>query len=65
MLAAAWPIASFLGKPELAWPIAATAPLFLLNALCPMSLILAQREGKVRATCAVESPQMVRSVSAT
>lgn len=54
MLASAWPIASFLGKPELAVPIAATAPLFLLNALCPMSLILAQREGKVRASCAIE-----------
>jgi lipopolysaccharide exporter len=54
MLAAAWPLAQFLGKPELALPIAATAPLFLLNAICPMSLILAQREGKVRATCAIE-----------
>jgi lipopolysaccharide exporter len=54
MLAAAWPIALFLGKPELGVPIAATAPLFLLNALCPMTLLLAQREGKVRATCAIE-----------
>ncbi|ATE66993.1 oligosaccharide flippase family protein [Rhizorhabdus dicambivorans] len=54
MLAGAWPIAAFLGKPELAVPIAATAPLFLVNALCPMSLLLAQREGRVRATCAVE-----------
>lgn len=54
MLASAWAIASFLGKPELALPIAATAPLFLLNALCPMTLILAQREGKVRASCAIE-----------
>jgi O-antigen/teichoic acid export membrane protein len=43
-----------LGKPELAWPIAVTAPLFFINALCPISLLLAQREGKVRATCAVE-----------
>jgi lipopolysaccharide exporter len=54
MLAAAWPIALVLGKPELAWPIAVTAPLFFINALCPISLLLAQREGKVRATCAVE-----------
>jgi O-antigen/teichoic acid export membrane protein len=54
MLAGAWPTALFLGKPELAAPIAATAPLFLLNALCPMSLLLAQREGRVRATCTVE-----------
>ena len=32
MLASAWPIAAFLGKPDLAWPIAVTAPLFLINA---------------------------------
>lgn len=54
MLIGARPVAAFLGKPELAWPIAVTAPLFILNALCPMTLLLAQREGKVRATCAIE-----------
>ena len=54
MFVGAWPIALFLGKPELALPIAATAPLFLLNALCPMTLLLAQREGRVRATCLIE-----------
>lgn len=54
MFLAAWPIALFLGKPELAWPIAATAPLFILNALCPMTLLLAQREGRVRKTCTIE-----------
>lgn len=64
MLACAWPIALFLGKPELAAPIAATAPLFLLNALCPMSLLLAQREGRVRATCAVELIALVIQIGA-
>jgi len=54
MVAGAWPIASLLGKPELALPIAWTAPLFLLNAFCPMSIVLAQRQGRLRATCAVE-----------
>jgi O-antigen/teichoic acid export membrane protein len=54
MLIGAQPIALFLGKSELAWPIAVTAPLFVANALCPMTLLLAQREGRVRATCAIE-----------
>lgn len=54
MALGAIPIALFLGKAELAWPIMMTAPLFVLNALCPMTLLLAQREGRVRATCAVE-----------
>lgn len=54
MLVGAWPIALFLGKPELALPIAAAAPLFLLSALCPMTLLLAQREGRVRKTCTIE-----------
>lgn len=54
MLAGAWPIALVLGKPELAWPIAATAPLFLINALCPISLLLAQRQGRIKASCSVE-----------
>lgn len=54
MLAGAWPAALFLGKAELAWPIAVAAPLFLINALCPMTLLLAQREGRVRASCTVE-----------
>ncbi|KQX20820.1 MULTISPECIES: oligosaccharide flippase family protein [unclassified Sphingomonas] len=54
MLAGAVPITALLHKPELAGPIAATAPLFLLNALCPMTLLLARREGRVRATCAIE-----------
>ena len=47
MLVCAWPIALFLGNPELALPIAAAAPLFLLSALCPMTLLLAQREGRM------------------
>lgn len=64
MLAGAWPIAMFLAKPELAIPIAATAPLFLLNALCPMSLLLAQREGRVRATCAVELIALIIQIGA-
>lgn len=64
MLAGAWPIALFLGKPELAWPIAATAPLFLVNALCPMSLLLAQRQGRVRATCAVEIFALILQIGA-
>ncbi|WP_029995449.1 oligosaccharide flippase family protein [Sphingomonas sp. YL-JM2C] len=54
MLLAAWPVALFLEKPELAPPIAAMAPLFLVNALCPMTLLLAQREGRVRAVCLIE-----------
>jgi O-antigen/teichoic acid export membrane protein len=54
MLAGAWPIARFLGKAGLAAPIAATAPLFLLDALCPMTLLLAQRQGRVRTTCTIE-----------
>ena len=64
MLVAAWPIALFLGKPELAWPIAATAPLFVVNALCPMSLLLAQRQGRVRATCAVELAALAIQIAA-
>lgn len=63
MLAGAWPIALLLGKPELAWPIAATAPLFLINALCPMSLLLAQREGRVRASCTVELAALVVQIA--
>jgi lipopolysaccharide exporter len=54
MLLGATSIALFLGKPDLALPIALTAPLFVLHALCPMTLLLAQREGRVRATAAVE-----------
>ena len=54
MALSAWPVALFLGKPDLAWPILVTAPLFLINALCPMTLLLAQREGRVRTTCAIE-----------
>lgn len=54
MLLGAVPIALALEKPELATPIAVTAPLFFLNALCPMTLLLAQREGRVRITCAIE-----------
>lgn len=54
MLAAAAPIALLLDKPELAVPIALTAPLFLVNALCPMTLLVAQREGRVRKTCTIE-----------
>lgn len=54
MLVCAWPIALFLGKPELALPIAAAAPLFLFSALCPMTLLLAQREGRIRTTCTIE-----------
>ena len=64
MLAAAWPIAAFLGKPDLAWPIAVTAPLFLINALCPMTLLLAQREGRVRASCAIELTTLALQVAA-
>lgn len=64
MLAGALPIALFLGKAELAWPIAATAPLFLVNALCPMSFLLAQRAGRVRATCAVELVALVIQIAA-
>ncbi|WP_235399161.1 oligosaccharide flippase family protein [Sphingomonas sp. SRS2] len=64
MLAGAWPIAHFLGKPELAWPIAAAAPLFLINALCPMTLLLAQREGRVRASCAVELATLALQIAA-
>lgn len=54
MAITAWPVALFLGKPELAVPIAITAPLFIVNALSPMSLLLAQREGKVRLVCSIE-----------
>lgn len=54
MLLAAWPFALFLEKPELAPPIAAMAPLFLVNALCPTTLLLAQREGRVRTVCLIE-----------
>lgn len=64
MLAAAWPIAHFLGKPDLAWPIAVTAPLFLINALCPMTLLLAQREGRVRAGCAIELATLALQIAA-
>lgn len=64
MLAAAWPVAAFLGKPDLAWPITVTAPLFLINALCPMTLLLAQREGRVRASCAIELATLVLQIAA-
>lgn len=64
MLAGAWPIALFLGKEELAWPIAIAAPLFLINALCPMTLLLAQREGRVRASCTVELGALAIQIAA-
>lgn len=64
MLASAWPVALFLGKPELALPIAATAPLFLVNALCPMTLLVAQREGRVRTTCAIELGTLAVQIAA-
>jgi lipopolysaccharide exporter len=54
MLVGAVPIALMLGKPELATPIALTAPLFLFGAACPMTFVLAQRQGRVRTTCAIE-----------
>jgi O-antigen/teichoic acid export membrane protein len=54
MIAGALPVALWLHKPEVALPIAACGPLFVLNALCPMSVLLAQRQGKVRKTCAVD-----------
>ncbi|MBW8911021.1 MAG: oligosaccharide flippase family protein, partial [Sphingomonas sp.] len=47
-------IAMLLGKPAMAMPIAACAPLFVLNAICPMAMLLAQREGKVRKSCAID-----------
>lgn len=54
MLVGAVPIALMLGKAELATPIALTAPLFLIGAACPMTFVLAQRQGRVRTTCAIE-----------
>jgi O-antigen/teichoic acid export membrane protein len=54
MLAGSLPIALALGKPSMAGPIAICAPLFVLNALCPMSALLAQRQGLIRKTCAID-----------
>ncbi|MBW8911163.1 MAG: oligosaccharide flippase family protein, partial [Sphingomonas sp.] len=54
MLASAIPIALLLDRPAMAAPIAACAPLFVLNALCPMAMLLAQRQGKVRKSCAID-----------
>jgi lipopolysaccharide exporter len=54
MIAAALPVALWLHKPEAAMPIAACAPLFVLNALCPISVLLAQRQGQVRKSCAID-----------
>jgi O-antigen/teichoic acid export membrane protein len=54
MAAGALPIALLLHKPSMAGPIALCAPLFVLNALCPMSALLGQRQGLVRKTCAVD-----------
>jgi lipopolysaccharide exporter len=63
MLAAAVPVAAFLGKPEMAWPIAVCAPLFLAYALTPMSALLAQREGKVRIGCAIELGSLIVQIA--
>ncbi len=54
MFAAAIPVAQFIGKAEMAMPVMLCAPILLLNALCPISFNRAQREGKVRKTCAIE-----------
>lgn len=54
MLVAAAPIAAALGKPWLAYPIALCAPVFVLNALCPMAMLVAQRHGRVRMIGSIE-----------
>jgi O-antigen/teichoic acid export membrane protein len=54
MFAGAVPIALLLGKPEMATPIMACAPLFVFNAVCPMSMLLAQRQGQIRKACTID-----------
>lgn len=54
MFVAAVPVAHLIGKTEMAMPVMLCAPILLLNALCPISFNLAQRQGKVRKTCAIE-----------
>jgi O-antigen/teichoic acid export membrane protein len=54
MLAGSVPIALALGKPSMAMPIAVCAPLFILNAICPMSALLAQRQGLIRKACTID-----------
>jgi lipopolysaccharide exporter len=54
MWAGSSPIALALHKPSMAAPIAVCAPLFIVNALCPMSALLAQRQGLIRKAGAID-----------
>lgn len=54
MILIAGPVAGLLNKPQIAMPMMATAPIFVLNALPSMAVVLAERRGQVRVVSMIE-----------
>ena len=63
MVLLAAPFAAMLGKDWLTHPIASCAPVFVLNALCPMSLLVAQRHGRVKMVGAIELGALIVQIA--